>query len=85
VNTELNGGVLPLHAALSTKAGPNVIALLLKYGADPQAKDALGRTPLMAAFESGQPREVARFAQLNQKHDLWTAIAVGDENGFYPN
>jgi len=50
-------GETPLHFAVSGKA-PQVIQLLLQYGADPNAKDCFGRTPAQCSRFYGELREI---------------------------
>ena len=45
--------VQPLHAAVSSR-NPEIVALLLERGADPNARQQVGYTPLMGAAASGK-------------------------------
>ncbi|CAM9187687.1 unnamed protein product, partial [Hapterophycus canaliculatus] len=53
-------GMRPLHVA----ATPEMAALLLRKGADPNARDASRYTPLMVASRSEDPRAVAVLREL---------------------
>jgi ankyrin repeat protein len=46
------GGWTPLHGA-AARGSANIVATLLKHGADPTARDAKGMTPLQVAEQGG--------------------------------
>ena len=51
-------GRTPLHLAIRFGAEPAVVAVLLEYGADIEARDDFHNTPLHAAIEGGNPDTV---------------------------
>ncbi len=55
-----NGGETPLHLAV-IKSYPNLVNLLLKYGADVNATNGSGRTPLVHAINHGRPDLVQKL------------------------
>jgi ankyrin repeat protein len=62
----------PLHSAAG-ESTPEVVQLLLEAGADPNARDKLGRTPLHYAIDAVKPKNVA--ALLGAKADANAADA----------
>ena len=51
-------GITPLMRALEQEASPRLIRWFLENGADPNARDEMGRTPLMYAADAGTPESV---------------------------
>ena len=76
-------GSTPLHFA-AQGGGPGIIQLLLDNGANVDARNAEGRTPLLQAnsLESFRTLQAAGANMLAQAYDGWTALhvaaAVGD-------
>jgi ankyrin repeat protein len=61
-------GETPLMIALSSEeVGTDIVRLLIKKGADINAKDKYGRTPLMAAIESNNLKKVETLLSMSQK------------------
>jgi ankyrin repeat protein len=72
------GGWTPLHGAAARNSG-GIVAVLLKYGADPTAKDAKGKTALQVA-EQGGFAETAAVLRANDPAPAVnppTAVAAG--------
>jgi ankyrin repeat protein len=64
----------PLHHA-AAKDRPQMVALLLERGADPNATDATGATPLTTASqENSDPEIVAMLVTAGAKLDFLTAV-----------
>ena len=64
----------PLHHA-AAKNRPQIVALLLELGADPNATDATGATPLATASqEDADPGIVAMLVKAGAKLDFLTAV-----------
>lgn len=64
IHAQGNSGYGVLHAALSQSSKPRAVQVLLSAGADPNAADSHGQTPLMLA--------AARFEPATVKHLLAT-------------
>lgn len=65
-----------------------LVRLLLKYGADPDAAGHDGRTVLMAAAESGKPEVVAEILKYHpdvnaREADLRTALFMASEDRYF--
>ena len=64
----------PFHHA-AAKNRPQIVALLLELGADPNATDATGATPLTTATqENADPEIVAMLLEAGAKLDFLTAV-----------
>jgi len=70
-----------LHLALGEEARdcPEMVRLLLSRGADPNARDARGRTALHLALESERTASVSILLEHGARHDLLTRLAESDE------
>jgi RNA polymerase sigma factor (sigma-70 family) len=74
-------GALPLHHAVAWHYHPEMMALLLDAGADPNAPDALGRSPLDAALEAWRARDEGAIELLHENGavtDLYAAAGLPD-------
>lgn len=76
VNQPLPSGDWPLHLAAGKQG---IFKLLLRRGADVQAKDGRGYTALMAAREAGNEKAVQELLQRGVPNDIFGAIANRDE------
>lgn len=79
VNRPLQDESLPLHLALSTPAGRELVPLLLRRGADPHQTDSLGRNAIHVAVEQGQQQYARQLRGGEAEADIFTAAALGDE------
>jgi ankyrin repeat protein len=67
--------VSPLSAAVDLEAGPEIVALLLERGADPDGPGRDGRTTYQQAVRTGQDQ----VADLLARHGASTALSSADE------
>ena len=69
-----NSGGTPLHYAATFSKNPEILSLLIKAGADVNAKDACGNTPLHGAASYNENPEILTIllnagADVNAKND----------------
>lgn len=69
MNARNNQGFTPLHRSSSLRS-PDVARVLLKHGADPNAKTPSKNTPLHIAVEYGTPTSNLRLKKLEFSVDL---------------
>jgi ankyrin repeat protein len=69
---------LPLHFAVATNR-PEMVALLLELGADPEGTDADGAPASMYASAPGADRPVFELLARRGQIDLFGALVLGDE------
>jgi hypothetical protein len=74
----MGGSWTALHFA-AEKGRHDAIALLVKHGADPTARNARGQTPLDEAALYGQPAQAASVAAAMARTTERSAAAVADE------
>jgi uncharacterized protein len=74
----LPDGSYPLHLAVSTTSGAQLLPFLLQNGADPEQTDTQGRTPLLKAIECENTEAIAQLKTANSTGDIFTAAALGD-------
>ena len=67
-----NGGETPLHLAV-LKSYPNLVNLLLKYGADINATNGSGRTPLFHAINHSRPDLIQKLLAAGANPNLQSA------------
>lgn len=86
LNHRSNSGQTPLHIAPEAMLH-GVTALLLVKGADPNARDDLGRTPLMTAARTGDLKSVQHLLKHRADPNLatdkarWTALMWAARRG----
>ncbi|KAH9003818.1 ankyrin repeat-containing domain protein [Lactarius hatsudake] len=70
VNARTKNKATPLHSAATDRYGPEIVQMLLGHGADPDAKNDKGETPLILALQSySESVEIARLL-LEHKVDV---------------
>jgi ankyrin repeat protein len=74
----LADGSYPLHAAVCTAPGTQLLAFLLESGADPTQTDAQDRTPLLKAVECENAWAIDLLKKPNSTDDIFTAAALGN-------
>jgi ankyrin repeat protein len=86
LNHRSNRGQTPLHIAPEAMLH-GVTALLLVKGADPDAQDEMGRTPLMNAARTGDVKSVQHLLKHHANPNLattkarWTALMWAAKRG----
>jgi ankyrin repeat protein len=79
VNTEVDlKGATALHLAVTCKLSedPSAVICLLKYGADPNALDRNGETPLFYAIRAGKRAAASKDVQSSKIHEEVSRILL---------